>query len=186
MRKYKLIKSFPNCIINIGDIVKEDGLGQFFHEKTITIFQEEDILNFPEFWEEVVESNTIKEVQGEDQIKWAVETLSKHLKEDRGYWKSWKANIAMAFVDEIGTTKFASPCIITKFSNKAAERFLKQLTADETPSNCTKDAKAGATVWRPTMELRNLRIKFVKYQLQQKWVEQNSGAEEWRNIETVD
>lgn len=55
-KRYKLIKEFPNCIIKKGDVVVSDSLGQYFHEKTITIFQEEDIKNFPEFWEEIKEA----------------------------------------------------------------------------------------------------------------------------------
>ena len=64
--------------------------------------------------------------------KQAVDKLCKELKEDEGFWFSWKANIAMSFYDayervygsqEKGET-------LHEISNDAAENFLKQLTYD--------------------------------------------------------
>ena len=59
----------------------------------------------------------------------AVAQLIKALKEDRDYYDSWKANIAMAFQDQYNSDE----CIgirdsnIHYHSNKAADNFLKQL-----------------------------------------------------------
>lgn len=55
----------------------------------------------------------------------------KALKEDEGYYQSWKANIAMAFYDELAYSDEYLPDLdISKYSNLAAERFLKQLMND--------------------------------------------------------
>ena len=68
--------------------------------------------------------------------KQAVDKLRKSLKEDEGYYQSWKANIAMAFVDTITqdpTDEFTYSGIdiedfdIKEIANISAERFLKQL-----------------------------------------------------------
>lgn len=62
----------------------------------------------------------------------AVNALTLALKEDPDYWQSWQSNIAMAFLDELNGT---NPVYAQTFkdtlhsiSNKAAERFLQNLT----------------------------------------------------------
>jgi len=52
-RNFKLIREYPSSP-KIGTIVTEDKLGQFV-DKDINIFNKEDILNFPFFWEEIIE-----------------------------------------------------------------------------------------------------------------------------------
>ena len=68
------------------------------------------------------------------EIKEAIDTLTKALREDKGYYISWQANIAMAFQDE-----FWGQCVthrhlalmdkdnLHKISNNAAENFLQML-----------------------------------------------------------
>jgi hypothetical protein len=56
MKKYKLIKDFPENIIDIGTIVTKDTLGQYV-TTNITIFSKEEIENYPEFWEEIIEKD---------------------------------------------------------------------------------------------------------------------------------
>lgn len=57
--------------------------------------------------------------------KEAINCLRESLK-DEGYYISWKANIAMAFVDEFESQGYKIP-LMHELSNKAAERFLKAL-----------------------------------------------------------
>lgn len=59
--------------------------------------------------------------------KEAVETLIKALKEDGSYYMSWKANIAMAFIDEIESVPEVFKNDLHNNANNAADRFLKQL-----------------------------------------------------------
>jgi len=70
----------------------------------------------------------------------AVEYLSKALKEDPGYWESWKANIAMAVYDQY-TDEVSKPLEeishydILQIANRGADNFLKLLTAEKTTDN---------------------------------------------------
>lgn len=67
--------------------------------------------------------------------KEAVETLINSLKTDPGYRESWKANIAMAFIDQYNwatemnvANKYKhDPAVIHEIANKAADRFLDLL-----------------------------------------------------------
>lgn len=69
----------------------------------------------------------------ENKTKEAVETLCAALKEDKDYYYSWQANIAMAFYDEYfklySIEAFSSKELkeITGIANKAADNFLKLL-----------------------------------------------------------
>lgn len=56
----------------------------------------------------------------------------KALKEDKEYYESWKANIAMAFVDQYNSEECLGirDSSVNYHSNRAAERFLKQLIND--------------------------------------------------------
>ena len=69
----------------------------------------------------------------------AVEYLSKALREDPGYWESWKANIAMSIYDEYvikyPNTHPAGHQVMIDVFNKGADRFLKLLTAEKTTDN---------------------------------------------------
>lgn len=56
-----------------------------------------------------------------------IKDLVKVLKEDEGYYQSWKDNIAMAFYDEYQLRDYFNDINISELSNNAAERFLKQL-----------------------------------------------------------
>ncbi len=60
----------------------------------------------------------------------AVGVLSAALKEDEGLWESYKANIAMSFVDECARfpAKYKSKAAIHGIANTAAENFLILLT----------------------------------------------------------
>lgn len=69
----------------------------------------------------------------------AVKQLCKALKEDPGFWISWKANIAMAFIDNaawfIKAKNYKEGESLLDFdfhevSNRAAEYFLTNLTKD--------------------------------------------------------
>ena len=61
-------------------------------------------------------------------IKKAVETLCKALREDKGYYISWEANIAMAFQDEAYRQKSRdSRKKLHEISNQAAKNFLNLL-----------------------------------------------------------
>jgi hypothetical protein len=65
------------------------------------------------------------------ELKEAVEALCKALKEDEDYYRSWSANIAMAFKDEfrrlIGDLIDPDEEQIHVVANNAADNFLKQL-----------------------------------------------------------
>lgn len=56
MKKYKLIKNFPTNDLPEGTIVTQDELGQYVSEN-ISIFKKEDIENFSDFWEEIIEED---------------------------------------------------------------------------------------------------------------------------------
>jgi len=56
MKKYKLIKNFPTNDLPEGTIVTQYELGQYVSEN-ITIFKKEDIENFSDFWEEIIEED---------------------------------------------------------------------------------------------------------------------------------
>lgn len=65
-------------------------------------------------------------------IQKAVEKIQKTLKEDKEYREVWKANIAMAFVDEWNTNETFQQSEqrysdVHKLANKAADRFLDNL-----------------------------------------------------------
>lgn len=59
-------------------------------------------------------------------IKEAIDTLIHELKTDKGYWETWKANIAMAYKDEVNTAKND----LHTTANNAAVRFLQILTRE--------------------------------------------------------
>jgi len=61
-----------------------------------------------------------------DQVKDAVEILTKALKDDEGLYYSYQSNIAMAFKDEYARNKikYMNKDIIHKVSNQAAKNFL--------------------------------------------------------------
>lgn len=61
-------------------------------------------------------------------ISRAVSALCRALREDEDFWNSWKANIAMAFQDEVKTHRGCGG--IHQISNDAAERFLINLTRE--------------------------------------------------------
>jgi hypothetical protein len=69
------------------------------------------------------------------QVEWAIKTLTTALKEDEEYYISWKANIAMAFQDEMNREavkspkgyQSAAPAMLHRAANDAADNFLKQL-----------------------------------------------------------
>ena len=61
----------------------------------------------------------------------AIWWLCKQLRQDQGYWVSWRANIAMAFKDEArrqGLLKKPSRWALHGVANAAAHNFLYQLT----------------------------------------------------------
>lgn len=72
-------------------------------------------------------------VKSETSLKEAVEVLCKALKEDEDYYRSWSANIAMAFKDEYIKAYDKSPLTwetdldLHVVANNAADNFLKQL-----------------------------------------------------------
>ena len=65
----------------------------------------------------------------ENNLKEAVDTLCKALKEDEDYYRSWLANIAMSFYDEVvmNPTHYMDELNWQEITNKAADNFLKQL-----------------------------------------------------------
>ncbi len=54
MKKYKLIKAYPNST-NEGTIVRQDDLGQYVSEKPLAILEKVEVEGYPSFWEEVKE-----------------------------------------------------------------------------------------------------------------------------------
>lgn len=62
----------------------------------------------------------------ENEVKNAVETLTKALKESESFYYSYQANIAMAFFDEYAKNKknYMNRGDIHKVSNQAAKNFL--------------------------------------------------------------
>lgn len=67
------------------------------------------------------------------EIKQAIETLIKAIKEDEEYRRTWQANIAMAFKDEMAKWEFGTRIDMHKddlheVANKAANNFLDVLT----------------------------------------------------------
>jgi len=70
----------------------------------------------------------------------AVEQLSKALREDPGYWESWKANIAMCIYDQYvkeipKSLEEVSHYDIIQIANTGADNFLKLLTVEKTTEN---------------------------------------------------
>lgn len=61
----------------------------------------------------------------------AIKHLSKELKDDPDYWRSWKANIAIQFQDEFHRDYKEKG--IHEISNNAAQRFLELLTYEHDP-----------------------------------------------------
>lgn len=59
------------------------------------------------------------------------------------------------------------------------ERQIREVLGDDFPPK-----ESGATTWIPTSSLRYIKYSITN-NLQQKWVETNTGAEEWREIEMV-
>ena len=78
----------------------------------------------------------------------AVEQLSIALKEDLGYWESWKANIAMSIYDGLqfnflNDESQIVQCVMDRTTavqkcNEGADRFLRLLTVEKT----TEDDKS--------------------------------------------
>lgn len=62
-----------------------------------------------------------------NKVKKAVEILADALKNNPGYYESWKANIAVQFQDEYRRCGHRR---IHEISNKAADNFLKLLIND--------------------------------------------------------
>jgi len=60
--------------------------------------------------------------------KWAVKHLCNQLRRDEGYYISWQANIAMAFVDSHHWAKDKED--IHKIANNASHYFLRNLIGD--------------------------------------------------------
>jgi hypothetical protein len=61
--------------------------------------------------------------------KEAVSKLTTELKNDKSFWESYKANIAMAFQDEFNNSEVSEAIEswrIHEIANKAADRFLCQ------------------------------------------------------------
>lgn len=52
MKKYKLIKAYPNSP-NEGTIVRQDNLGQYVADKPLAIFEKVEVEGYPSFWEEI-------------------------------------------------------------------------------------------------------------------------------------
>ena len=63
------------------------------------------------------------------EVSLAVKTFSRAIKDDPEYWRSWQANIAMAFQDEMERSKNLKLPIHT-IANTAARNFLMLLTSD--------------------------------------------------------
>ena len=58
----------------------------------------------------------------------AIRLLGRTLKKDTNYYRSWKANIALAFYDEYRRTKgYKSRAILHKIANQSADNFLELL-----------------------------------------------------------
>lgn len=76
--QFKLIKEYPNSE-KAGTIFTIDERGQYVKENPLVIIQEEEIKNYPEFWEEVKECKPIlitedgKEIYDNDKY-WLVES----------------------------------------------------------------------------------------------------------------
>lgn len=70
----------------------------------------------------------------QEEISAACKIVFKALKDDPGYWQSWKANIAMAFQDEVYRQLISNG--IHKISNDAAENFLQKLTYNVDKEKC--------------------------------------------------
>jgi hypothetical protein len=51
MRRFRLIKTYPYSP-ELGTVIIEDDLGQFVSNK-VEIFEEDNVLSFPEFWQEL-------------------------------------------------------------------------------------------------------------------------------------
>lgn len=66
---------------------------------------------------------------GKSEISKAIEVLARELKRDAGYMLSWKANIAMAFVDEMHRRGFNFEGL-HEAANVSAENFLSNLCRD--------------------------------------------------------
>jgi len=72
-------------------------------------------------------------------LKCAVQMVIEALKQDEGYYESWKANIAMAMYDEYTDNHLPQAKVshgdIHEIANSAADRFLRLLTAEKTTDN---------------------------------------------------
>lgn len=79
----------------------------------------------------------------------AVKHLTSELKEDAGFYESYKANIAMAFVDEFNPDRS-----IHQNANDAADRFLKIFIADS-QKEADKDYGAVAQISNKEKNLYN-------------------------------
>ncbi len=63
----------------------------------------------------------------ETKLSAAIKVLREELQKDEGYYNSWKANIAMAFVDEINSAPDVFKNDLHNNANNAADRFLQNL-----------------------------------------------------------
>lgn len=57
MKKYKLIKEYPGCQLKVGDEVITHSATNNLYNNSCHSFDKEDVEDFPEFWQEVVEKD---------------------------------------------------------------------------------------------------------------------------------
>lgn len=104
-------------------ILESEGI---YHNKYAydIIFNFIDIL-YSDDWEEYVE---------ETELSKAVELLRTELKFNNGYYMTWKANIAMAFIDVFSNYGLSKPnpfnVDVHQLANTAADKFLYMLIND--------------------------------------------------------
>jgi len=82
-----------------------------------------ELINHPEI-EAMFESEVCNECKHDvTDIHKAIDTLKNHLDNDKEYYDTWKANLAMAFYDELITDK-DNKSDLHKICNDGADRFL--------------------------------------------------------------
>lgn len=126
MKKFKLIKTYPNSL-KLGTIVEEDMYGQFVTQKSeeLHIFQSEDVIKYPEFWEEIKEllftTEDGKEIYERDKY-YTVFFKEANDKSDPPRWK-----ILGSFSAEklMGSDKWSDECKYF-FSKDSAENWLEK------------------------------------------------------------
>ena len=62
IRKFKLIKTYPGCLINIGEIVIKHNNSIYFPEKGGNGIDKRYVENYSEFWQEVIEKDKDYEI----------------------------------------------------------------------------------------------------------------------------